>query len=140
MNSQTRAVVVAIVSSTATKRIQGGPRTRGALGPCDQQLTFNAGPDVVSCQRERLAQVERRRELANRVLAYEDFRRRCRIFQPPRQRLFARARAGDGQQLEERAAAEEIEVVGVKVFVVAKAIARLPLPIQESARRASPRS
>ena len=55
------------------------------------------------------------RELANRVLTYEDFRCRCRIFQPPRQRLFARARSGDGQQLEERAAAQEVEVRRVRM-------------------------
>ena len=43
--------------------------------------------------------------------------------QPRRQRLLAGACARDRQQLEERAAAEEVEVVGVEVPVVAKAVA-----------------
>ncbi len=74
-------------------------------------------------QRQRFAQIEERSKLLDGLLPFGDLLRRGGRGQPASELRFAGARPGDRQQLEERAGAEQIEIVRVQVVVVAKAIA-----------------
>jgi hypothetical protein len=96
------------------------------LGPLDQPLGLHAGIDVDAGQCELFAQVQFGSEFRDCLLPRVNFTRIRGRFQPAGQRRLAGARARDRQQLEERALAEQVEIVRVRMVIVAKAIAGLP--------------
>ena len=117
-------IVPAVRSAAATRRHDAG-KDRARLGPRHEAVAVDACGDVGSRQRERFAQVERGRELGDGVAPGGDFLRRGRVRQPVGERFLAGARPRQRQQLEQRAAAEDVQVVGVQMTVVAKTVARL---------------
>ena len=74
---------------------------------------------------EALAKIQRRRELGDGLLPCADLGRLRRSRQPARQRLFAGAGARYGEQLEERPAPEQVEIVRIHVTIVTEAVAGL---------------
>ena len=101
---------------------------RWRLRPRDERLAVDAGPHVGAGQRHALAQVERRGQLGDGLAAGVNLERRGGRRQPRRERFFAGARACDREQLEQRPAAEQVEVIGVQVVGVHEAVTRLARP------------
>jgi len=86
---------------------------------------MHRGADVGAEQRQVLAQIEARAQLVHCRLARADLVGRRGGEQPGGQRLLAGSRARGAQQLEQRAAPEQIQVVGVGMGGWAEALARL---------------
>ena len=100
------------------------PRHR-RLGPLEEAIGLHARTHVGSCQRELLPKIQRRAELLDGLLPRLNLGSIGTRRQPSCKRLFACARSRQGEQLEQRAAAEQIEIVRVDVIVIAKSIAGL---------------
>ena len=119
-----------IATSTAAVKSPGEhlertvPRHR-RLGPLEEAIGLHARTDVGSRQRELLPKIQRRAELLDGLLPGLDFGNTGTRRQPSCQRLFAGTCSRQGEQLEQRAAAKQIEIVRVDVIVVAKSIAGL---------------
>jgi hypothetical protein len=97
---------------------------RRAFGPRDEGVSIDSGLHGRARARQRLAQIELWRQLAHRLLPGGDFGRPGRLLQPAGQRFLPGLCPGNRQQLEQRAAAEQIQVGRVQVAVVAEALAR----------------
>src|SRR5439155_8470353 len=92
------------------------------VGPLQQCFGVNARPDVGAGKGEMLQKIEPGRQLVDRLLAGTYGVGRGRRQQPTGKRLLAGARSCDREQFEQRAAAEEVEVVCIQVVVVLEAI------------------
>ena len=100
-----------------------GRQDRRRLGPRGQRLGVHAGGGAADGLRQLLADIEGAGQLPDRGLPIDDDGRRGRARQPPGQRVLTGPGAGERQQLEERAGAEQIEVVGVRMVIVPVALA-----------------
>ena len=100
-----------------------GRQQRRRFRPADELVAMHRRRDVGPGQRQRLAQIERAEQARRRPAAVRRSRPARLAMSASRELRFAGARPGDRQQLEERSAAEQVEVVRVEVVVVAKAIA-----------------
>ncbi len=89
--------------------------------PLQERFRVQTGGDGLPDQRERLAQVERRGELRDRVLAAADRVGVGGREQPRRECRLASRRSRAAEQIEEATAPEEVQVVGVRVFGIAEA-------------------
>ena len=86
---------------------------------------MHARPHAGPGQRESLSKIEGRAQFIGRSLPRVNFGRVGGRLQPPCERFFACARSRQRQELEKRAAAEQVQVVGIHVIVVAKSLALL---------------
>ena len=86
---------------------------------------MHGGAHVGTRQSEAFSKVQRGAELGDRLLPHSNLGGVGRRGQPPGERFFTGPRASERQQLEERPAAEEIQVVRIHVVIVTKPIAGL---------------
>src|SRR6185295_1143730 len=93
------------------------------LGPIEETIGLNAGTDVGSAQRELLSKIQGRAELLDGVLSRLNLGRIGRGRQPSCKQFFAGTRPRQREQLEQRTAAKQIEIVRVDVCIIAKSIA-----------------
>ena len=100
----------------------------GGIGPGGERLAMHARPHVRAGQRQALAQIQGRCELGDRLASRPNLRRRGRAGEPCGERLFSGAGSRDREQLEERAAAKQVKVVGVEVMIVHESVAGLACP------------
>jgi len=102
--------------------------------PGAQCVGVHSRADIVAEQRDLFAQVELRRELRHGLLPRAHCVRGRGGAEPVGQRPFTRACPGDTQQLEQRSAPEDVEILSVGVVRVPKALSRLspphPAPLQ----------
>ena len=98
------------------------------LGPIEEAIGLHARTDVGSCQRELLPKIQRRAELLDGLLSRLNLGGIGGRRQPACKRVLAGTRSRQREQLEQRAAAEQIEIVRVDVTIVAKSIAGLAGP------------
>src|SRR5205823_5934216 len=96
-----------------------------AFRPADQRFRIEPRAQIFSAQRNVFMQIEFRSELNDERLPLEDFRLGRWREQPLCQATFSHRQTCSGEQLEEAAAAEEIEIVRVNVLFIAKAFAGL---------------
>ena len=109
-------------------RRPAGLDERRCAAPARQQIRMATCAHLVPEQREVFAQVDERLQLADGVLPSAHFRDVRRREQPSRECLFPRANAGRRQQLEERAAPEQIEVGRIGVIGNEEPLARFAGP------------
>ena len=95
------------------------------LGPVEKAIGLDARPNVGPRDCQLLLEIQGGGELLDRCLARLDLAgiRRCR--QPPGQHGLARPRPSQRQQFEQRAAAEQVEVVCIHMAVVSEALSGL---------------
>jgi len=109
-------------AATVARSAAAGAGRRG-LAPAHQRLGVQAARDRLADERERLAQVERRAQLSDRLLATAHFVARRRGQQPAGECRLARRGARAAQQFEETALAEQVEIVGVGMLGIAESLA-----------------
>ena len=93
--------------------------------PARQQIGLPPGTELVAEQRQVFPEIEQGLQLADGLLSGVQVGCRGRGQQPPRQGFFPRSDAGGRQQLEQRPAAEEVEVRSVRMIRDQKPLARL---------------
>src|SRR5580704_3717302 len=96
-----------------------------AFGPADERFGIEAGAEFFAHDSEIALEVEIVAEFGDELLALKNCGARGWRFQPSCELVFAHGEASGGEEFEEAAAAEEVEVVGVDVIGVAEALASL---------------
>jgi hypothetical protein len=107
---------------TGLKRPVPGHRR---LCPCDQTIGLHRRANVGARERQLFSKVEGAGDLHDRLLPLANLGGVRRRPQPPGKRVFACTRAREREQLEERAAAEQIHIVRVRVTILAESVAGL---------------
>jgi hypothetical protein len=102
-------------------------RWRGA--PLAQRLWLEPDTDFGSQEGDILTQIEPVPQLADRLLASPYNRRSCGAAQPLGHTFFSGTCPRSTKQLEERTATEEVEVTGVRMAVIVKALTGLAVPL-----------
>ena len=95
--------------------LHGAAKHNRRLRPAPEQARMHADTELVAHHRDLLAQIQVRRQFARRVLPRPDHVRHRRFEQPPRERLFAGMRPRRREQLEEAAAAENVQIFSVEM-------------------------
>ena len=106
----------------------GEPRWREqsrVLRPSEQRLGMHVGSDVERGAPERFPQIQCGRQLGDGALPRADLLNSGGRFQPCGKRFLPRRRSRNGQELEQRAAAEQVQIVRVQVVFIGEAIARV---------------
>ena len=116
-----------------------GDQDRRALAPRGQGLGADAGAKILADQGEFLAEVEHGAELGDGLLASADLVGGSGLEEPAGQGTLAGPGAAGRQQFEQGAAAEQVEVVAVRVLGVGEALAShaLARPAVLDARQAA---
>ena len=102
---------------------RAGGKQRRLLGPLAQRRRVEADAEVFAEHGEPFTEIEFLAQVDDDFLALEDFRDGRAVAEPFRQEFFAHGQARGGEQFEQAAGAEDVEVFGVDVFWVAEAIA-----------------
>src|SRR5580698_10484577 len=95
------------------------------FGPADERFGIEAGAEFFAHDSEIALEVEIVAEFGDELLALKNCGARGWRFQPSCELVFAHGKARGREEFEEAAAAKEIEIVGVDVIRVAKALASL---------------
>src|SRR5206468_12681498 len=85
------------------------------LAPRGESGRFDAGASFLGDDGEIFAEINARPQLVDGPLTVVDNAGRRRGEQPARQRVFSDVRPRRGEQLEERAFAEQVEILGVRM-------------------------
>jgi hypothetical protein len=81
--------------------------------------------DILTQQRDLFTQIKARTQFAHGLLASGGFFQPCRLKQPLSESIFTGGGAGGAEQFEEAAFSKEVEIFGVYVISVTKALAGL---------------
>ena len=127
-NPALQAIAPAIASAaSASPAGRTAPGRSGAASPqAASPARIDAGAHVLAEHGEVLAQIQARRERGHRALAGAGLGRRGRVEEPRGEPLLAGTRARGADELEQRAAAEQIEIERVGVRGIRKPIAGVP--------------